>query len=101
MGNITQEDKIPQVFFDIPIFTWEGWDQLDFGVLQFYNVEFQYESMKQYNGCDCSLDLNGRLIITQQEEQIDEDTFNSIEVWEGFVCEIPEFLEIVNKRYKG
>ena len=57
--------------------------------------------MKQYNGCDCSLDLNGRLTITQQGEQIDEDTFNSVKVWEGFICEIPEFLEIVNKRYKG
>ena len=55
--------------------------------------------MKQYNGCDCSLNFNGRLEITKLGEEISENFYKTEIVWEGFVCEIPEFMEQLNKKY--
>lgn len=98
---MSDTERMQETLFDIPIFTWTEWDDIDISELQFYNVEFPFESMKKYNGCDCSLDSNGRLTITRQGKEISKDLYDTEVVWEGFVCEIPEFLEIINKRYKG
>lgn len=91
--------RTQETFFDIPIFTWEDWDYIADDTIQFYNIEFQFESMKQYNGCDCSLNFNGRLEITKLGEEISENFYKTEIVWEGFVCEIPEFMEQLNKKY--
>lgn len=94
-------ERYEETLFDIPIFTWEYWDGYDTDSLIFYNVEFLFDSMKQYNGCDCSLDLNGRLTISKLGEEISKDYYKTENVWQGFVCEIPEFMEALNKKYKG
>ena len=78
--------------FDITLFYWKEWDEIETGFLQFYHVEFPFESMKKYNGMDASLDMNGEIAITNTEGE---------EVWKGFACAIPEFLREVNARYKA
>lgn len=83
MGENTEK------LFDIPLFHWEEWGEIETGFLQFYNVEFPFESMKKYNGMDASLDMNGEIAITNSEGK---------EVWKGFACAIPEFLYEVNAR---
>lgn len=80
-----------QRLFDIPLFYWEEWDEIETGFLQFYNVNFLFSSMEKYNGMDVSLDMNGELAITDSDGN---------EVWKGFACEIPEFLQGVNERHK-
>ena len=93
--------RFEETLFDIPIFAWENWDQLDMDTFQFYNIDFQFESMKQYNGYDCNLDVNGKLEITKLGKEISKDYYETELVWSGFVCEIPEFMEELNKKYKG
>lgn len=61
------------------------------GFLQFYNVEFPFESMKKYNWLDVSLNMNGEMLITSTDE----------EVWNGFAIDIPEFLEEMKKKVKN
>ena len=94
-------NKFQETLFDIPIFSWEQWDMIDDDTFQFYNVDFPYKSMKQYNGYDCSLDVNGKLEITKLGKEISKDYYETELVWSGFVCEIPEFMEELNKKYKG
>ena len=84
-------ERNKEKLFDIPLFYWESWDEIETGFLQFYNVEFLFESMKKYNGMDASLDMNGEIAITSSEGE---------EVWKGFACAIPEFLQEVNGRHK-
>lgn len=83
-------EKIIQKLFDIPLFCWEGWDEIETGFLQFYNVEFMFESMKKYNGMDASLDMNGEIAVTDGD---------GTEVWKGFACAIPEFRHELNSIY--
>ena len=84
-------ERNTEKLFDIPLFYWEEWGEIETGFLQFYNVNFSFESMKKYNGMDASLDMNGEITITNSEGE---------EVWKGFACEIPEFLQGVNERHK-
>ena len=87
MGENTEK------LFDISLFHWEGWDEIETGYLQFYNVEFSFESMKKYNGMDVALDMNGKITITEREGE-------GKEVWNGFACQIPEFMQAVADMYK-
>lgn len=86
-------NRCEQKIFDITVFTWECWDELETGFLQFYDVEFPYESMKKYNGSDVSLDMNGEITIYSNDEE-------SAELWKGFIIEIPEFLEELEKKFE-
>lgn len=83
-------ERNTEKLFDIPLFYWEGWDEIETGFLQFYNVEFPFESMKKYNGMDAALDMNGELSITDSKGK---------EVWKGFVCTIPEFMKDISLKY--
>ena len=60
-------ERNTEKLFDIPLFYWEKWNEIDTGFLQFYNVEFPFESMKKYNGMDASLDMNGEIAITDSK----------------------------------
>lgn len=85
MNNRTEEK-----LFDITLFTWEEWDELETGFLQFYNIEFPFESMNKYNGMDASMDMNGEIVITNDDCE---------ETWRGFACEIPEFMSEMMKKF--
>ena len=100
---MTKIKRTTQTLFGIPIFSWEDWDQIDTDVFNFYNIIFSFplQSMRKYNGCDCSLDLNGDLIITKTGEEIEKDLYKTEIVWSGLVCDIPEFMEKLNKKHKG
>lgn len=52
-----------QEIMGIEIFKWDGWDALDAGQLQFYEVEFLLPELEKYNGSATavSLDMNGDL----------------------------------------
>ena len=78
-----------QKLFDIPLFYWDSWDEIEAGFLQFYIVEFLLESMKKYNFMDASLNINGEIVITDDDGD---------EVWRGFACAIPEFRRELNAR---
>lgn len=79
-----------QKMFGVVIFTWDGWDEIETGCLQYYTVSFPFESMKKYNGMDASLDMEGELSITEKNGECKE-------VWKGFVSDIPEFMEAIKK----
>ena len=83
-------NRVEEKLFDITLFTWKDWDELETGFLQFYNIEFPFESMKKYNGMDASLDMNGEITITNEDGN---------EVWKGFACEIPEFMSEMMKKF--
>lgn len=79
-----------QKMFGVVIFTWDEWDEIETGFLQFYDVNFPFDSMKKYNGMDASLDMDGELRITEKDGECDE-------VWKGYVSEIPEFMAAISK----
>lgn len=79
-----------QEMFGVVIFTWDEWDEIDTGCLQFYTVNFPFDSMKKYNGMDASLDMDGELRITEKDGECDE-------LWKGYVSEIPEFMAAITK----
>lgn len=79
-----------QKMFGVVIFTWDEWDEIDVGYLQFYTVNFPFESMKKYNGMDVSLNMDGELSITGRGGGCEE-------VWKGYMSEIPEFMVAISR----
>ena len=78
-------------FCGIDLYNWKEWDVMDTDNLYFYNVEFLVPSMKKYDGMDVSRFFDGRMEIYGGEnaEKV---------VWSGFVTDIPEVLDGLNKR---
>lgn len=87
-------ERTRQELFGLLIFTWDSCDIIDTDLIQFYNIEFPYDSMKKYNRMDASLDMDGKLSITTREEECEE-------VWKDYVCAIPEFMERVKAKFGG
>lgn len=83
-------EKTTQDLFGIPLFDWESWDEVEIGRLQFYNVDFHFDSMKKFNNMCVELDISGEIRICDDE---------GIDVWKGFACEIPDFLQEVNRKW--
>ncbi len=81
-----------QKLFGIVIFLWKEWDEIDTGCSQFYNVEFPFESMEKYSGMDTSFSNEGELSVTDKAGNI---------VWEGYACQIPEFMDEVKAKFGG
>lgn len=84
-------EKMETRVFDIVIFEWDYWNEVDTGIHQCYGIEFPYESMKKFNGMNATLDLNGRMTVFG--ENVDKQ-------WEGFVAEILEFYAEMCKKFK-
>lgn len=78
-------------FCGIDLYNWKEWYVMDTDNLYFYNVEFLVPSMKKYDGMDVSRFFDGRMEIYGGEnaEKV---------VWSGFVTDIPEVLDGLNKR---
>lgn len=87
----TTTERQEQEFCGVTIFTWEEWDDVGTGILQFYNVEFPFESMKKYNGTMAVFSLSGQLTL------FDENDNEIIDIW---VTDIPELKEILLKKEK-
>lgn len=83
-------ENTTQMFFGIPLFDWESWDEVEIGRLQFYNVNFYFDSMKKFDNMCIELDISGEIRICDDK---------GLDVWKGFACEIPEFLQKVNETY--
>ena len=79
-------------FCGIKIFEWKVFDDLEVGKIQFYHVEFLIPSMEKYNGCVVTRNINGRMIIYNNSNEI---------IWKGYVTDIPEVMEELNDRYKN
>lgn len=87
-------ERARQELFGILVFTWDSCDIIDAGEIQFYDIEFPYESMKKYNGMDATIDMDGALSITTREGECEE-------VWKDYVCAIPEFMSRVKAKFGG
>lgn len=87
-------ERTRQELFGILIFTWDSCDIIDAGEIRFYNIEFPYESMKQYNGMDASLNMDGELSIATREGECEE-------VWRYYACAIPEFMDALSAKFGG
>ena len=71
----TTIERYEQNFCGVTIFTWEEWDDVGTGVLQYYNVQFPFESMKKYNGTTAVFSLEGQLTL------FDENDNEIIDIW--------------------
>lgn len=95
MGRHTQS------VMGVPLFTWDGWDIVEEGCLQFYNVKFLVDDLKQYNTPEDKIETNEQTtsslsIDGELEVYIAE---NQEPVFKGFVVELPSFLQKVSEKY--
>lgn len=74
-----------QYFLGIELFTWDEWDEIDTTMLYFYNVQFSFESMKQYNNKVILFQLEGSLEIYDDDKVL----------WTRFPTDIQEFKEML------
>ena len=78
-------------FCGIDLYNWKEWDIMGTDNFYFYNVEFLVPSMKKYNGMDVSRFFDGRMEIYGGENA-------EKAIWSGYVTDIPEIIEELNKR---
>lgn len=83
-------DKIVFKMMDIPVFSWENWDEFDTDITIFYDVEFEYDSMKQYNGQIIFMWDSGYMEIS--------DGIGNV-LWNGYPINIKEYSDIFKERY--
>ena len=79
-------------FCGIDLYSYKEWDEMDTdNLLYFYNVQFLVPSMTKYNNMDVSRFFDGRMEIYGGEnaEKL---------VWSGYVTDIQEVMEELNKR---
>lgn len=86
-------ERHEQKFCGILLLTWEEWDEISIDMIQFYNVEFPMESMKQYSGCVVSLTFSGKL------EVYDPFGYSAEPLWCGYVTDILEIMEELKNRF--
>lgn len=79
-------DREEQTFLGKVLFTFDGCDDLDIALLQFYDVEFPFESMKQYNGMTVTLQIDGTMEIYDKDNNIVWGSAfpTDIEEWDQF-----------------
>ena len=80
--------------FGIPLFGWDEWDSFGDDSISFYEVEFLHASMTRYNGEDVTVGTDGLLEIGWKGSDEDGEPR-----WSGYVVEIPEVLQEINRRY--
>lgn len=79
-------ERLEQRFLGKTLFTFDGWNELDVAFLQFYNVQFPFESMKEYNGMEVTLQLDGTMEIYNKEGDLVWAAFpTDIEEWEKYM----------------
>lgn len=89
-----------QRMFNIEIFRWAAYERFNEHEMYYYNIVFPFKSMEKYNDHDCSLNTNGYLKVYKEPKvKLDIEFFKTDIVWEGFISDIPEFREELNKKY--
>ena len=83
------DERSTESFCGIDIFTWDDWDEVDTGCLQFYNVIFCMPSMKKYNGSTVTRNLEGVLSIYSENGEI---------ILSDYIIAIPEVLNELKGR---
>lgn len=63
-------EKVEQTFLGKVLFTFDGWDEIDVAFLQFYNVQFPFKSMEEYNGMTVTLQLDGTMEIYDKDAKL-------------------------------
>lgn len=79
-------------FCGIALFTWADFDVIDEFTNQYYNVEFPFESMRQYNGMTVCYTTIGELSIYDESDNL---------VYDEWIMEIPELREELYKKFGG
>ena len=75
-------EREEQEFLGIVLFTYEDLEQVDTDEMQYYDIEFPFESMKKYNGRHVNLYFEGWMEIINDTGKI---------LWEGYPIDIEEF----------
>lgn len=88
-------DKSIETFCDIPIFEYDGWDEIDVAYLQFYKVNWLLESMKKFNGRGVARTLNGALEIDEKSDYEIEEEITSFSI---NIIDIPEIRNMILAR---
>lgn len=83
-------DKIVFKMMDIPVFSWENWDEFDSDIKIYYDIEFEYESMKQYNGQTIFMWDSGYMEISNPIDNV---------LWSGYPVNIKEYSDIFKEKY--
>ncbi len=84
--NSIATNRPVETLFDIDLFLWADWNQIFEDTLKFYDIEFKLYSMKKFNGMTCTRDLNGKLTIFNNENNI---------VFDDFIINIDEFRDLI------
>lgn len=91
------ENKInTEQFCGVDIFNWKEWDIIDTDCFQFYSVEFLLPSMKQYNGMEVVRYFDGKMEIYKDCDPNADESGSEV-VWSGFITDIHEVMEALNR----
>lgn len=88
-----ENEIIIEQFCGIDLFEWQEWDIMDTDNFYYYNVQFLVPSMQKYNGMDVGRWFNGKMEIYSG------DNADQV-VWSGYVTDINEVMEKLNKQTK-
>ncbi len=91
------ENKIfTEQFCGVDIFNWKEWDMMDTDNFYFYNVEFLLPSMQKYNGMDVGRWFDGKMEIYKDSDPDADESVSDV-VWSGYVTDIHEVMEALNR----
>lgn len=75
-------EREEQEFLGIVLFTYEDCMGIDSETMQYYDVDFPFQSMKKYNGRHANLYFEGWMEVINDKGKI---------LWEGYTTDIEEF----------
>ena len=77
--------------FGIELFTWTDWEQLT-DRMHFYDVEWAFDSMKEWNGGGCTVESNGTFQVCDKDGKCEDP-----HKWTSFL-EIGEFAYAIQEK---
>ena len=75
-------EREEQAFLGIVLFTYEDCMGIDSETMQYYDVDFPFQSMKKYNGRHANLYFEGWMEVINDKGKI---------LWEGYTTDIEDF----------
>lgn len=86
---MSEKNRSVETFCEVPIFTYDGWDPVEEGHLCFYNVMWNIEAMKKYNGRCVDRMLNGMIAVYSENGGIE---------FTCYPCDFAEVRAIILRR---